>query len=99
MPLTWTALDESCVGDDRLRETADELDYWAAIEKLPLDDPLPEDLMQRFYSLDDIRPALRSAKYADCLERFFRNFPKEKWVVGAWCFCLLGQGRTGQGWV
>lgn len=78
MPLKWTTMDESCMSDECLRETPEELAYWGGVEKLPLDEPLPEDLMQRFYSLDDIRPALRSAKYADCLEPFFKHFPKKK---------------------
>lgn len=80
MPLQWTTQDESCLKPNRMEDDEAEMAYWAAIEKLPLDEPLPEDLMARYYSETDIRPALRSAKYADCLERFMPHFPKEKYV-------------------
>lgn len=78
MPLEWTTQDESCLKPGILDDDPEETAYWAAVEKLPLDEPLPQDLMPKFYSRTDIRPALRSAKYSDCLERFLAHFPKEK---------------------
>ncbi|KFM26970.1 hypothetical protein F751_2056 [Auxenochlorella protothecoides] len=77
MPLQWSTLGEHDLAGDSLAETEEDSAYWAAVEKLPLDEPLPADLMQRFYSTTDPRPALRAAKYADCLDRFLRAFPKE----------------------
>jgi hypothetical protein len=64
------------------------------MEGLELDESLPEDMPQLFYSR--LGSLLRSGKYAERIEPFLNVFPKEKWVItlGPCSLSITGHSST-----
>ena len=73
VPLPWSLMEDARADDARFSESPEEARYWRALEALGTADPLPADLMQRFY----FTPAgiLRCGRYADRVAPFLAAFP------------------------
>ena len=61
--------------DPRFADTPDDRKFWAELEGLGPDDPLPADLPARLYSR--CSTVLRCAQYAERMKPFLERFPKE----------------------
>lgn len=75
MPIDWSFMEEVVPSDPRFTDSADDARYWAKVAALGPNEPLPEDLMRRFYF--QCSSLLRCGKYADRVAPWLKHFPRE----------------------
>lgn len=76
MPLDYSFTEDVRPADPRFASTPDELAFWEGVAQLSPSDPLPDDLMRKYYG--SCHAVLRSGRYVDRIAPWLQHFPREK---------------------
>lgn len=76
MPLEYSFTEDVRPADPRFASTPDDVAFWDRVATLAPSDPLPEELMQKYYS--SCHALLRSARYVERIVPWLAHFKREK---------------------